>query len=258
MARLIATSGAMMHFFSQVFSFLTTGSNWTGSGYSIGILTDLANQLELSLVALVAAVLVGVSAGGLLGHSGRGSFAVVNSANAARAVPSLALLTLLAIQPVFADLRQGGFLVAAITMWALAVPPILTNAYVGVREVEAPVRAAALAMGMERRQVLWKVELPLALPLIMAGVRTAAVEVVATATLAAYVGINDLGAFIFTGIKLEDGPETFSGALLVALLALTVDQALAWGGRALSPTRDRGRRRGHLGGHAVLAPVGRR
>lgn len=228
-----------MHFLAQVFQWLTTGSNWTGSQYTSGILADLANQLELSAVAVVAAIVVGVGIGAALGHSGRGGFIIVNAANAARAIPSVALLTLLAIQPVFVTLQQGGFLAAALTMWALAVPPIVTNAYVGVREVDAPVRDAAVAMGMDRRQVLWGVELPLALPLVLAGVRTAAVEVVATATLAAYVGINDLGSFIFTGLKVQDSAETFSGALLVALLALLVDQALAWAGRAVSPTRSR-------------------
>lgn len=231
-----------MNFFSHVAQYLSTGSNWTGAGYQTGILTDLANQLELSAASVVAAVIVGVGLGSVLGHSGKGNFAIVNSANAARAVPSLALLTLLAIQPVFARFSQGGFLVAAITMWALAVPPILTNTYIGVREVEPPVRDAALAMGMERRQLLWRVELPLALPLIMAGVRTAAVEVVATATLAAYVGINDLGSIIFTGITVQNGPETFSGALLVAVLALVVDQLLAWGARTFAPGRHRHRR----------------
>jgi osmoprotectant transport system permease protein len=231
-----------VNFLSQVFKFLTTGSNWTGSGYTSGILQDLGNQLELSAVAVVGAVVVGVGLGAFLGHSGRGGFAVVNGANAARAVPSLALLTLLAIQPAFASFQQGGFVVAAITMWALAVPPILTNAYVGVRNVEAPVRTAAVSMGMERHQVLWRVELPLALPLILAGVRTAAVEVVATATLAAYVGVSDLGSFIFTGLNEQNGPETFSGALLVAVLALAVDQALAWAGRAVAVDRRRPRR----------------
>lgn len=246
----------MAHFLSQVVQWLTTGSNWTGSGYSTGILKDLANQAELSAVAVVAAAVVGVTLGAFLGHSGRGSFAVVNGANAARAVPSIALLTLLAIQPVFARLSEGGFLVAGLTMWALAVPPILTNAYVGVRGVDPAVRTAAEAMGMRKGQLLWRVELPLSLPLIMAGVRTAAVEVVATATLAAYVGISDLGSLIFTGINEQNGPETFGAALLVALLALAVDQSLAWAGRAVSVERHRGgRRRPAFAGPDGAAPV---
>ena len=119
------------------------------------------------------------------------------------------------------------------------VPPVLTNAYVGVRDVDPAVRSAALAMGMRRGQLFRQVELPLALPLIMAGIRTAAVEVVATATLAAYVGYSDLGNYIFEGLATRDGVETFSGALLVALLALAVDTALAAAARAVTPEGTR-------------------
>ena len=197
-------------------------------------------QAKLSAVAVVAAVIAGVGAGSLLGHSGRGSFAVVNAANAARAVPSFALLTLIAIQPAMVRLQEGGFIAAVITMFALAVPPILTNAYVGVRDIDPAVRSAALAMGMTPGQLLRQVELPLALPLVMAGIRTAAVEVVATATLAAYVGVSDLGTYIFTGLDTRNNVETFSGALLVAVLALVVDLVLAAAARGLTPVGLRG------------------
>jgi len=220
-----------MSFVSQVAQFLTSGANWSGTN---GIPDLLASQLEVSVVAVVAALVAGVGTGALLGHSGRGSFAVVNAANAARAVPSFALVTLLAIQPAIVNIQQGGLVAALIAMFALAVPPVLTNAYVGVREVDPDVRSAALAMGMKPLQVLRKVELPLAMPLIMAGARTAAVEVVATATLAAYVGFSDLGTYIFTGLALRDNAETFSGALLVALVALGVDGAMAGIGRAVT------------------------
>jgi osmoprotectant transport system permease protein len=225
-----------VHFLAHVFDYLTSSSNWSGPE---GLGTDIVNQLKLSAAALVAAIVVGVGAGALLGHSGRGSLAVVNLANAARAVPSFALLTLLAIQPAIVKLQEGGFLAAGITMFALAVPPILTNAYVGVRNVEEPVRSAALAMGMQRHQVLWRVELPLALPLVMAGVRTASVEVVATATLAAYVGVNDIGFLIFSGLANQNSVETFSGALVVAILALGVDQLLARLQWAVAPGRPK-------------------
>lgn len=225
-----------MSLLSQVADYLTTWSNWEGSGYNTGLFTQLKEQLELSAVAVVVASLTGVSLGAWLGHRGRGGFLAVNGSNAARAIPSLALLTLLAIQPVFANASLGYLAVAVITMWALAVPPVLTNAYTGVREVQAPVRSAAEAMGMSGPQVLYKVELPLAMPLIMAGVRTAAVEIVATATLAAYVGVNDLGSAIFQGLNTQDDAEAFSGALLVAVLALLVDQLLAWAGRAFVPS----------------------
>ena len=221
-----------MNFVSQVARFLTDGANWSGSG---GVPALFLAQLKLSAVAVFAAVLVGVALGTALGHSGRGSFVVLNAANAARAIPSFALITLLAIQPSIARLQQGGFVAASIAMFALAVPPVLTNAYVGVRDIDPAVRSAALAMGMKPLQLFRVVELPLALPLIMAGARTAAVEVVATATLAAYVGYSDLGTFIFSGLALRDDVETFTGALLVALLALGVDLLMAAAGRALTP-----------------------
>jgi osmoprotectant transport system permease protein len=225
-----------MNFLSQVAQFLTTGSNWTGSD---GFLHQIASQLELSAVAVVAAVVAGVGLGALLGHTGRGGFLVLNSANAARAIPSFALVTLIAIQPFIVRLQQGGFVAAVTTMFALAVPPILTNAYVGVRDVDPAVRSAAVAMGMTSGQLLRQVELPLALPIVMAGVRTAAVEVVATATLAAYVGVADLGFNIFAGLDTRNNAETFSGALMVAVLALLVDLLLATLARAATPAGTR-------------------
>lgn len=226
-----------MNFLSQVVQFLTTGSHWTGPD---GFLLQLASQLELTAVAVIAAIIVGVGLGAFLGHTGRGGFVVLNSANAARAIPSFALVTLIAIQPGIVRLQQGGFVAAAITMFALAVPPILTNAYVGVRDVDPAVRSAAVAMGMTSGQLLRQVELPLALPILMAGVRTASVEVVATATLAAYVGVADLGFYIFAGLDTRNNAETFSGAFMVAVLALLVDLVLAAVARAVTPAGTRG------------------
>ena len=221
-----------MNFVSRVVDFLTSGTNWSGPN---GIPALLASQLKLSAVAVVAAVLAGVGAGSLLGHSGRGSFAVLNATNAARAIPSFALIILLAIQPAIARLQDSGFVAASVTMFALAVPPVLTNTYVGVREVDPATRSAALAMGMKPTQLLRQVELPLALPLILAGARTAAVEVVATATLAAYVGYPDLGTYIFTGLAINNSVETFAGAALVAAVALGIDTLMAAAGRAFTP-----------------------
>lgn len=221
-----------MSFLGQVADYLSSGSNWSGPQ---GFLAQLVNQVELSAAAVAAAGTFGVCLGALLGHSGKGNLLVVNSANAARAVPSFALVTVLAIQPTFIQLSDGPFLAALLAMFALAVPPIMTNAYVGVRNVDPAVRSAAVAMGMTPLQVLRRVELPLALPLVMAGARTAAVEVVATATLAAYVGFTDLGFDIFAGLGDHDNVETFAGALLVAALALVVDAAMASAARALTP-----------------------
>jgi len=224
--------GVQVNFLSQAATFLTTSAHWSGSN---GIPALLLSQVKLSVVAVVCATLAGVGLGCILGHTGRGSFAVLNAANAARAIPSFALIILLAIQPAIARLQESGFVAASIAMFALAVPPILTNTYIGIREVPPEIRSAALAMGMKPGQMLWKVELPLARPLILAGARTAAVEVVATATLAAYVGYPDLGTYIFTGLAVNSNVETFSGAFLVAIVALGVDSLMAWGGRALTP-----------------------
>ncbi|HUZ20627.1 MAG TPA: ABC transporter permease [Acidimicrobiales bacterium] len=211
-----------MSFWSGLWQFFSTGSNWSGQD---GIFVRLGNQVELSLTVVAAATLVGMGLGFYLGHTRRGGFVAVNAANSARAVPSIALLTILAIQP-FPGLRFGGFLTAGITLGALAIPPILTNSYVGMREVDPDVREAARAMGMGGWQRFWRVEVPLALPLAVAGVRTAAVEVVATSTLAAYVTFNDLGEYIFAGLAQNDTVQTFSGALLVALLAGGTDLVL--------------------------------
>lgn len=242
-----------MKFLSEVARYLTAHAQWSGMD---GIPNLLANQVEISALAVAAAVIAGVGAGVILGHSQRGGFAVLNAANAARAIPSFALITLLGIQPAIVRLPQGGLVATGIAMWALAVPPILTNAYVGTRDVDADVRSAALAMGMKPAQRFWKVELPLAMPLIMAGARTAAVEVVATATLGAYVGFNDLGTLIFSGLALHDDTETFSGALLVALLALAVDALMYFAARTLTPAGVRGgtrrpRRLGLLAGRGA-------
>ena len=142
----------------------------------------------------------------------------MNAANAFRAVPTLALLTLLAIQPAI-SLKWNGFLAAWLALTALAIPPILTNTYVGMREVDADVRDAAKAMGLTGGQVLRTVEAPLAVPFVMAGVRTACIEVVATSTLAAYVSYTDLGTYVITGLNTNDSVVAFSGALLVAAMA---------------------------------------
>ena len=130
----------------------------------------------------------------------------VNAANAFRAVPTLALLTLLAIQPAI-SLKWDGFLASWIALTALAIPPILTNTYVGMREVDADVRDAAKAMGLTGGQVLRQVEAPLAVPFVMAGVRTASIEVVATSTLAAYVSYTDLGTYVITGLNTNNSVD---------------------------------------------------
>jgi osmoprotectant transport system permease protein len=232
-----------VHFLDQVADWFTTSSNWSGSQ---GIPLLFWHQLELSLTVVLSALLLGGGLGVILGHTGRGGLVAVNAANAFRAVPTLALLTLLAIQPSI-SLKWNGFLAAWIALTALAIPPILTNTYVGMREVDADVRDAAKAMGLTGGQVLRRVEAPLAVPFVMAGVRTAAIEVVATSTLAAYVSFTDLGTYVITGLNTNNAVVAFSGAVLVAVMAGLVAVGLSLLARALTPLPLR-----RHGGRSVL------
>jgi len=238
-----------MHFLSQVFHWFGDGSNWRGP---TGIPELFWRQAELSLAVVAGAILIGGGIGVVLGHTGRGGRVAVNAANAARAVPTLALLTLLAIQPSI-SLKWDGFLASFIALVVLAIPPILTNTYVGMREVDAEVRDAATAMGLTGRQVLGGVELPLALPFMMAGIRTASIEVIATSTLAAYVSYSDLGTYVIAGLNSQDDVEAFSGAILVVVLAAVVAVGLSLLRRAVTPERLRRTRAGAGFGRAAPA-----
>jgi osmoprotectant transport system permease protein len=210
-----------VNFLAAVFHWLTSASNWDGPD---GITSRAIAQLELSLSVIVAAGIVGIGLGFGLGHSGHGGFVAVNSANAARAVPSLALLTLLVTWPEI-SLKGNGVYASFLTLLALAIPPILTNAYIAMREVDPDLLEAATSVGMSSWQRFVRVEIPLAAPLAVAGLRTAAIEVVATSTLAAYVSFNDLGVFIFAGLDTNNSVESFSAALIVATLAACTDLA---------------------------------
>jgi osmoprotectant transport system permease protein len=221
-----------MSFLAHVFGWFTTSANWTGSQ---GIPLLFWHQLKLSVAVVLSALALGGGLGVVLGHTGRGGLVAVNAANAFRAVPTLALLTLLAIQPSITVASPDGFLAAWLALTALAIPPILTNTYVGMREVDADVRDAAKAMGLTGGQVLLTVEAPLAVPFVMAGVRTASIEVVATSTLAAYVSYTDLGTYVITGLDTNDSVVAFSGALLVAVMAGMMALALGALTRVLTP-----------------------
>lgn len=215
-------------FLDQVGTFLTDGSHWQGRD---GIPHLLLQHLQLTVVAAVVAAAIALPIGIGLGHLRKAGVLAINVANIGRALPALALL-ILGVQ-YFGIGTPGGILAlvhslpAFIAMVALAVPPMVANSYVGVSEVDEEVREAARGMGMDGRQVLWRVELPMALPLIMAGVRTAVVAIVATATLAAYVNGGGLGTLISVGFAVRDNAQVFVGGLLVALLAIAFEIALA-------------------------------
>lgn len=216
-----------MSLVADTLAWLGDSSHWTGVD---GVPHRLAEHLELSAAAVALACLVALPVAFALGHTRRGGGLVVNASNASRAVPTFAVLVLLAATPVGFGNRAT---VVALVLFAL--PPLLTNAYVGVRDVDSEVREAATGMGMTGLQLLRRVELPLALPLVAAGVRTASVQVVATATLAAYVGGGGLGRLIADGFGRADPAMTAAGGVLVAVLALAVEVGLGALQRRLTP-----------------------
>jgi osmoprotectant transport system permease protein len=220
-----------MSAFSDALVYLNDPLNWNRSG---GILDLLVEHLTISGTAVLAAAVLAVPLGVLLGRSGRGGGSIVVLSNVSRAVPTLALLTVFAVTPI-------GFSDAA-TVVALAVfafPPMLTNTFVGFREVDRDVREAARAMGMSRGQMVTRVEFPLALPLVMTGVRTAAVQVVATASLAALVGGGGLGRIINLGFGQQDLGQILAGAFVVAALALLTELVLVLVSWAVTPGQRR-------------------
>jgi osmoprotectant transport system permease protein len=207
----------------------------------------------MSGASVLTAAAIALPVGIAIGHFGRGGILAINVSNIGRAVPSFAVLVI-AVQ-----LFGIGALPAFIALVALAIPPIVTNSYIGMREVDADVREAARGMGMRARAVLLRVELPIALPLIMAGIRTSAVNVVATATLAALVAWGGLGRFIVDGLGLQDYPMLFAGAVMVALLSLIVEVSLAGVQRLSTPaglrTSKSSQKEGPSGGSLDTAAV---
>ena len=215
-----------MNFIGQVVQWFLDPAHWQGDG---GILHRTLEHLLMSGASVLTAAVIALPVGIAIGHFGRGGILAINVSNIGRAVPSFAVLVI-AVQ-----LFGIGALPAFIALVALAIPPMVTNSYIGMREVDPDVREAARGMGMRDRAVLLRVELPIALPLIMAGIRTSAVNVVATATLAALVAWGGLGRFIVDGLGLQDYPMLFAGAVMVALLSLIVEFSLAGVQRLSTP-----------------------
>jgi osmoprotectant transport system permease protein len=207
-----------MEFLSEVMAWYADPANWTGRD-AIGL--RIWEHVWLSATSLAAGIAVALPAGLYIGHTNRGARAVVAISNIGRAVPSLGWLGIVYPITTLLFARAGiGFLPAFVALVALAVPPIVTNTYAGLREVDDDLREAGRGMGMTESQLLGRVEVPVALPVILAGVRSSAVTVVATATLAALVGGGTLGHFIVQGLFLNDQVRVFGAAVLVALLAV--------------------------------------
>ncbi|MBC2875680.1 MULTISPECIES: ABC transporter permease [Streptomyces] len=224
---------------SRTWTWLATGSHWSGPD---GVWHRLAEHLQLTVVCLALSCAIALPLAVVLGHTGRGGALAVNLSNAGRAVPTFAVLVLLTLGP----LGTYDSWPTIIALVLFAIPPLLTNAYVGMREVDRDVVEAARGMGMSGRQVIGRVELPLAMPLVMTGVRSAAVQVVATVSIAAIVGGGGLGRIITAGFRLTDTPQVVAGAVLVAALALVVEGAFVLLERRLGR-----RRRGAAGADRI-------
>lgn len=222
----MATGGAV-GMIGDIAHWLSDSAHWHGPD---GIPRHLAEHLEYSLIALAIAAAIALPLGMLIGHTGRGSFVVVAIANSFRALPTVGLLTFLVIliSPHIRSTSNVPYLIPSeIVLVLLAIPSMLTNTYAGIDAVDPAVRDAARGMGMRGSQVLWRVELPNALPLIFSGVRSSFLQVIATAIVTAYVGLNGLGRYLIDGLAQQDYPQMASGAVLVALLALLIDFLLA-------------------------------
>ena len=202
-----------MSFFSYAWDWINQSANWQGPG---SIPQQILAHLGYSILPLLIATLIGIPAGVAIGHTRRGAVLAVNLANSWRAIPTLGLLILLAVYLGFSLLTW------LVPLVVLAIPPILVNTYEGVAGVDPDVLDAAKGAGMTSWQQVARVEVPIALPLILVGLRTATIFVVATATIAAYIGLGGLGRFIIDGLASNQYGPVAGGALLVVLLAVIV------------------------------------
>lgn len=205
-----------MEFIGEVIGWFADPSNWTGRS---GILVRTWEHLWISTAALAASLLIGLPLGLFIGHTGRWATSVVAIANIGRAVPSLGFIGLafLALLPFGLGV---GPLPAVVALTALGIPPIVVNTYAGLRDVDADLLEAARGMGMREGEVLARVEVPMALPVMFAGIRISAVQIVATATLATVIGGGALGELILIGLNVRDQVQIVGAAIIVALLSI--------------------------------------
>ena len=212
---------------SDIWTWLSTAEHWQGPD---GVPTHLKEHLQYSFIALLIAAAIALPLGMLIGHTGRGSFVVVAIANSFRALPTVGLLTFFVIllAPHIHSTGAATYLIPSeVVLVLLAIPSMLTSTYAGISAVDPAVRDAARGMGMRGSQTLWQVELPNALPLIFSGIRSSLLQVIATATITAYVSLGGLGRYLIDGLAQRDYPQMASGSVLVALLALLIDVLLA-------------------------------
>jgi osmoprotectant transport system permease protein len=213
------SEGGGMNFLQQALSYIFTAANWGGPA---GLATRIAEHLQYTVVAVLVSVLIAVPIGMLIGHTGRGTFLVVTGVNALRALPTLGVLLLGVL------LWGLGLVPPTVALMLLGIPPLLAGTYAGIANVDRAVVDAARSMGMTESRVLLRVEVPNALPLILGGLRTATLQIVATATVAAYASLGGLGRYLIDGIKVRQFYLALVGALMVTALALILDAALAF------------------------------
>jgi osmoprotectant transport system permease protein len=228
-----------MEVFLATLQWLQDPANYSGPN---AIPVRIIEHIQISSQSLLLAFAVSLPVGLYIGHRRRFEFLAVTTGNLGRAIPSFGILGMFFIWT-FNWPGVLGFWAVFFALFFLAIPPILTNAYVGIKGVDGDTVEAARGMGMTERDVLLRLELPLALPLIIAGTRTAAVQVVATATLGALASWGGLGRYIVDGLATQDRPQILGGALLVALLAVVTEIAFGALERALAPRLSSSRRR---------------
>ncbi len=217
-----------MNLFGDAFAWMLDPEQWQGQ-YALPVL--LGQHLFFSLISVLIAAAIALPLGWVIGHTGRGREIAVAISGAARAIPSFGLMVLLVL--LLGVLRVPA--AAVITFVLLAIPSLLAGAYTGLEAIDRRVLDAARAMGMTEWQVFTKVELPLGLPLLVGGLRSALLQVIATVTIAAYVNLGGLGWPIIQGLPLRRFDEVLAGAILVAVLALVVDLLMALAQHAAVP-----------------------
>lgn len=194
-----------------------------------GYLQHTVDYIKLCAVAIVLAIVISVPLGVLVVRSPVASFIAINFSGLLRAIPILAVLV------AFYPILGFGFLPALVALTILGIPPILLNTYTGIRGIDPATIDAARGMGMTPLQIITRIQTPLVLPIIAAGIRTSAVQIIATATLAAIIGAGGYGEYIYLGLREFDTTQLLAGALPVALLALLVEYTLNWTEYALTP-----------------------
>ncbi|AWT57159.1 ABC transporter permease [Mycolicibacterium smegmatis] len=226
-----------MNFLQQALAFIFTAENWAGPS---GLGARIVEHLEYTGVAVFFSALIAVPLGMVIGHTGRGTFLVVTAVNALRALPTLGVLLLGVL------LWGLGLVPPTVALMLLGIPPLLAGTYAGIANVERTVVDAARSMGMTESRILLRVEVPNALPLILGGLRTSTLQIVATATVAAYASLGGLGRYLIDGIKIREFHIALVGAIMVTALALILDAALAFAVWLSVPGagRLRGRRTG--------------